>query len=147
MTHERIMTGEEYVSYSDYLSLERERDEARHKLELCMAANSDVARIAKERDEWRKKFELSVDAVEIAARLARAESERDEARADLAAEIKHHWDTIIKIACKLELEHDELREKNAKLSDIAERAIDCVTHTDDCRHLIAELDQLKEGAK
>ena len=29
----------------------RERDEARHKLELCMAANSDVARIAKERDE------------------------------------------------------------------------------------------------
>jgi hypothetical protein len=31
----------------------RERDEARHKLELCMAANSDVARIAKERDEAR----------------------------------------------------------------------------------------------
>jgi hypothetical protein len=29
MTHERIMTGEEYVSYSDYLSLQRERDEAR----------------------------------------------------------------------------------------------------------------------
>ena len=34
--------------------LERERDEARHKLELCMAANSDVARIAKERDEARE---------------------------------------------------------------------------------------------
>jgi hypothetical protein len=33
---------------------ERERDEARHKLELCMAANSDVARIAKERDEARE---------------------------------------------------------------------------------------------
>ena len=33
MTHERIMTGEEYVSYSDYLSLQRERDEAREKLE------------------------------------------------------------------------------------------------------------------
>jgi hypothetical protein len=27
MTHERIMTGEEYVSYSDYHSLQRERDE------------------------------------------------------------------------------------------------------------------------
>jgi hypothetical protein len=34
--------------------LKRERDEARHKLELCMAANSDVARIAKERDEARE---------------------------------------------------------------------------------------------
>jgi hypothetical protein len=34
--------------------LERERDEARHKLELCMAANSDVARIAKERNEARE---------------------------------------------------------------------------------------------
>jgi len=33
MTHERIMTGEEYVSYSDYLSLQRERDEAREKVE------------------------------------------------------------------------------------------------------------------
>ena len=31
MTHERIMTGEEYVSYSDYLSLQRERDEAREE--------------------------------------------------------------------------------------------------------------------
>jgi hypothetical protein len=28
MTHERIMTGKEYVAYSDYLSLQRERDEA-----------------------------------------------------------------------------------------------------------------------
>jgi multidrug resistance efflux pump len=36
--------------------LERERDEARHKLELCMAANSDVARIAKERDEAREQL-------------------------------------------------------------------------------------------
>ena len=30
---------------------ENERDEALHKLEICMAANSDVARIARERDE------------------------------------------------------------------------------------------------
>ena len=32
MTHERIMAGEEYVSYSDYLLLERERDEAREEI-------------------------------------------------------------------------------------------------------------------
>ena len=37
-------------------NLMRERDEARHKLELCMAANSDVARIAKERDEAREEL-------------------------------------------------------------------------------------------
>ena len=36
------------------LRVKEERDEARHKLELCMAANSDVARIAKERDEARE---------------------------------------------------------------------------------------------
>jgi hypothetical protein len=84
----------------------------------------------------------------VKAKFARKlERERDEARADLAAEIKHHWDTTIKIACKLELEHNELREQNAKLRDIAERAIDCVTHTDDCLNLIAELDKLKEEAK
>jgi len=34
MTHERIMAGEEYVSYSDYLLLQRERDEAREDLEF-----------------------------------------------------------------------------------------------------------------
>jgi hypothetical protein len=29
MTHERIMTGEEYVSYADYLSLQQDRDQWR----------------------------------------------------------------------------------------------------------------------
>ena len=76
--------------------LERERDEALHKLELCMAANSDVARIARERDE--------------------------------------------------------ARGQNAKLRDIAERAITAValwagSRTNSASKLRAELDQLKEGAK
>jgi hypothetical protein len=66
----------------------RERDEARQKLDICMAANSDVARIARERDE--------------------------------------------------------AREQNAKLRDIAERAIDCVTCNDDLIWLMEELKQLKE---
>lgn len=48
--------GASYVNYEFAAKLERERDEARHKLELCMAANSDVARIAKERDEEQKKL-------------------------------------------------------------------------------------------
>ena len=36
---------------NSYEETKRQLDEARHKLELCMAANSDVARIAKKRDE------------------------------------------------------------------------------------------------
>jgi hypothetical protein len=75
----------------------RERDEAQHKLEICMAANSDVARIAKERDE--------------------------------------------------------ARAQNAKLRDIAERAIKEISSSEYGEFsyasavLRAELNQLKEGAK
>jgi hypothetical protein len=47
MTHERIMTGEEYVSYSDYLKLQRERDDY---MERCRTALS-------ERDSWRMRAE------------------------------------------------------------------------------------------
>jgi hypothetical protein len=53
---------------------ERERDEARHKLELCMAANSDVARIAKERDEAITRRMETIMQCEL------YEQERDEAR-------------------------------------------------------------------
>ena len=48
MTHDRIMAGEEYVSYSDYLMLQRERDEAREE--------RDEAR--KEIDRYREKLDL-----------------------------------------------------------------------------------------
>jgi hypothetical protein len=64
--------------------LERERDEARHKLELCMAANSDVARIAKERDEAQAELEMWRDGNIMHQihrdELEKAERERDEAR-------------------------------------------------------------------
>jgi hypothetical protein len=58
--------------------------------------------------------------------------------------------TTAAFARKLERERDEAREQNAKLRDIAERAIeemesgDPVGTSDAYR---AELDQLKEGAK
>ena len=75
MTHERIMTGEEYVSYSDYLLLQKERDEwaamcGRYKQErdeaLMDRANGDIAtmtrnhyeRILQERDEVREAFKI-----------------------------------------------------------------------------------------
>jgi uncharacterized membrane protein YcaP (DUF421 family) len=57
--------------------LERERDEARHKLELCMAANSDVARIAKERDEAREQIKELIYIAERAIDLAEIDYEND----------------------------------------------------------------------
>ena len=45
MTHDRIMAGEEYVSYSDYLMLQRERDEAREALEYIAHAGLSARHI------------------------------------------------------------------------------------------------------
>ena len=56
---------------------ERERDEARHKLELCMAANSDVARIAKERDEALDQVKELIYIAERAIALAEIDFEND----------------------------------------------------------------------
>jgi hypothetical protein len=44
MTHKRIMTGEEYVSYADYFSLQQERDQWRECAErLAYVLNGQVA--------------------------------------------------------------------------------------------------------
>jgi hypothetical protein len=56
----------------------------------------------------------------------------------------HQWRNFTR---KLERERDEAREQNAKLRDIAERAIEYVGHTAVQKKLRSELDQLKEGAK
>jgi hypothetical protein len=102
----------------------------------------------RERDEWRKKFELSVDPVKIAARLAQAESERDEAKdkAEQWERIALRADTERTEAIR---ERDEAREQNAKLRDIAERAITAValwagSRTNSASELRAELERLKE---
>jgi hypothetical protein len=57
--------------------MERERDEARHKLELCMAANSDVARIAKERNEALDQVKELIYIAERAIALAEIDFEND----------------------------------------------------------------------
>jgi hypothetical protein len=53
------------------------RDEARHKLELCMAANSDVARIAKERNEALDQVKELIYIAERAIALAEIDFEND----------------------------------------------------------------------
>jgi len=78
--------------------------------------------------------------------------ERDEAAALLAAE-KATRNSIIEKGVKTERERDEAREQNAKLRDIAERAINYLDQSyrdgfcDEASDLRAELNQLKEGAK
>jgi hypothetical protein len=42
MTHERIMTGEEYVSYSDYLSLKKECEEQARLLAMSAEREADL---------------------------------------------------------------------------------------------------------
>lgn len=58
MTHERILSGEEYVSYSDYISLERERDEARNNAynykEGFHIQSLRAEQAERERDKWRE---------------------------------------------------------------------------------------------
>jgi hypothetical protein len=72
----------------------RERDEARHKLELCMAANSDVARIAKERDEAREEI--------------------NDIRLNLGADAEGY--TLLHAVCAIQNERDEATTKLAELS-------------------------------
>ena len=90
MTHERIMAGEEYVSYSDYLMLQRERDKARE------------------------------DATNYYAKIGELEQERDEAIADRdIARLSAHdsdraHDRMVGELEKVYKERDEAREAAAK---------------------------------
>jgi hypothetical protein len=158
---------EDWINFAE--KLERERDEALHKLELCMAANSDVARIARERDDWAEKWaELSRSAVNDLVRLER------EARHEIEG-WRNKWDCAVTMGAKAEIERDEERKiteklrkerfearklalafhedqtqllmENAKLRDIAELLLVGELKSDDLRKIRAELDQLKEGGK
>jgi gas vesicle protein len=86
----------------------------------------------------------------VATEFARKmERERDEAREAIRALAEHGESEIQRIT----KERDEAREQNAKLRDLAERAIFELSGWDDGKlssastRFRAELDQLKEGAK
>lgn len=95
MTHERIMTGEEYVSYSDYLALQEERDTALAALSYGGGKTliSKWLEAIKERDEsrheiegWKNKWNI---AVEMAAR---AENELAKIK-EAAKSVVEIWET------------------------------------------------------
>ncbi len=133
--------------------LERERDEARHKL----ADWEDSAKHV--RSEWPDEQHCSC--VPILRKLLKdAESERDQTRVALAERDKE-WFQIIESfagfhpasmtdALKQGIENAKKQKaKNAKLRDLAERILlNCETlHPNTVKIHRAELDQLKEGGK
>ena len=72
--------------------------------------------------------------------------ERDEAQERECAAIESWWEENQR-ALREGQRVVEAREQNAKLRDLVEKAIDCVTCNSDLRRLLDELDQLKEEAK
>ena len=138
--------------------LERQRDEAREAIRaLAEHGESEIQRITKERDEALNESLEQARLLGISGEWGcRLIAERDEAREQLENEMKWHHQThkeLVETQCKLmdiTQERDEAMEKNAKLRDIAEAAIDWLKlgNPDDKRaagHIRAELEQIKEG--
>ena len=114
-------------------SFERERDEAREKIE-------DV----------RKVLRCTIHEGPILAAL-RVIEERDEAREFSNSRIQLTDNLYLQITGLLD-DLEEYKKENAKLRDIAERAITAValwagSRTNSASKLRAELEQLKEAAK
>jgi hypothetical protein len=59
MTHERIMSGEEYVSYSDYLLLKEKYDT------LAVENMLEVNKLCQERDEAREQVDRYRDKLDL----------------------------------------------------------------------------------
>jgi len=112
MTHERIMTGEEYVSYSDYLLLQRERDEAREELHKAnVEANALATSIQKAEYSDAKEFELLESVAGVISQIdnmnAGVRKQRDEWRKKFELSVD-----AVEIAARLaraESERDDAR--------------------------------------
>ena len=149
-----------------------QRDEARERIErqkleinrlngATNHAGGTPLKIAlRERDEWaamcgRYKQERDIaeqDATNYHARIIELIAERYKTKQERHEAITRRMETIMQ--CQLyEQERDEAREENAKLRDIAERAINYLDQSyrygfaDESSELRYELAQLKEGAK
>jgi hypothetical protein len=102
MTHERIMAGEEYVSYSDYLLLQKERDEAREE-------SLEQARL------------LGISG----ERECRLIAERDQARREILG-WENKWNAAVEMAALAENERDRLRERLTNTEDQLDYALICI---------------------
>jgi hypothetical protein len=102
MTHERIVTGEEYVSYSDYLLLQRERDEAREE-------SLEQARLLGMSGE----------------RECRLIAERNESRKEILG-WENKWKAAVEMAALAENERDRLRDRLTNTEDQLDYALICI---------------------
>jgi hypothetical protein len=96
---EELVTDSNAVTLAaTVVRLERERDEALHKLEIAMAANSDVERIAKERNDAQKAFAIATDQlvqVQGELRQAREENARLREALEKSKEFVQSWGELI----------------------------------------------------
>jgi hypothetical protein len=75
------------------IEMEHQLSEARQKLEIAMAANSDVERIAKERNEAQKAFVIATDQlVQVQGELRQAREENARLREALSVVLGAGWD-------------------------------------------------------
>ncbi len=63
MTHERMMVGVEYVSYADYLKLQKEMEEAKEPFKIFY---NERSKLEKERDQIYYKLEDAKQSLEVA---------------------------------------------------------------------------------
>ena len=156
MTHERIMSGEEYVSYSDYLLLKEKYDT------LAVENMLEVNKLCKERDEARdqsQRLRVQLNHYTQANEMAeQAFRERDDAREEnknLKLQLGL-WEggnliceeTLGQIRL-LEEQIDRVLLERNEAHKIANRAIDDLAWANEtnAQRLRAELDHLKEEVK
>jgi hypothetical protein len=129
MTHDRIMTGEEYVSYSDYLLLKKERDEAlmdRNNGDIATMTRNHYERILRERDEAREESLEQARLLGISGeRECRIIAERDEARQEILG-WENKWKAAVEMAALAENERDRLRERLTNTEDQLDCALICL---------------------
>jgi hypothetical protein len=133
----------------------RERDEARERERIAALVHKALYdTVERERDETKQER----DSLKLAAQreaehhdrmvgeLEKVYAERDEAR-EQNAKLKMEIEDTERAFIATENSWEKLIKENAKLRDLVEKAIDCVTCNSDLRRLLDELDQLKEEAK
>lgn len=85
MTHERMMVGVEYVSYSDYLKLQKELEEAKEPFKIFY---NERSKLEKERDEAREAFAIATDQMV----LSQCKLREANALVEKAKELVSKWD-------------------------------------------------------
>ena len=134
MTHERMIAGVEYVSYSDYLKLQKELEEAKEPFKIFY---NERSKLEKERDEAREAFVIATDQM-VQAQSVLREVRRDLAEAQIGCLERARLLGIGgSMEAKVISERDELREKYDNLATKHMLAINKICNErDEARELV-----------